>query len=89
MVRLFTEILTSIPPPPLVDAICLVIASALHQNKQIDKIHYVVVREQINEPHAAEVCTPFLAKALCNLVALGQDYTSSAVFSSLKKRNRK
>jgi hypothetical protein len=44
----------------------------------------VIVPEQINTAYVAEVCTPSLANALCDLVALGPDYAGSAVFKALR-----
>jgi hypothetical protein len=82
--RLFTDILTKIPPPPLVDAICLSIDASLRQPNRYDSRANIYHHEQINADYAAQVCTPVLAKALCDLVALGPDYASPAVFSALR-----
>jgi hypothetical protein len=83
--RLFTDILTLIPPPPLVDAICLAIDATLRRPPQTDRWdREVIAPEEINAAYAKRVCTRSLAKALCGIVALGPDYASSAVFAALR-----
>jgi hypothetical protein len=70
--RLFSEILAVTPPAPLVDAICLAIDSALR------------IADEINRAYAAAVCTTGLAKALCDLMVLGPEYASSALFAAMR-----
>jgi hypothetical protein len=82
--RLFTDILSLIPPPPLVDAICTAIDAALHQDTQFDKKGHPVRLRQTNAKYATEVGTSALTKALCDLVALGAEYASAAVFGALR-----
>jgi hypothetical protein len=75
---LFTDILTLIPSPPLVDAICLAIDTTLRQPASWK------IPEQINWAYVQQVCTPHLAKALCTLVGMGRDFASSSVFAVLR-----
>jgi hypothetical protein len=77
--RLITDILTLIPPPPLVDAICLAIDTTLRQPAE-----RYYSPEQINSAYAQQVCTPQLAKALCTLVGMGSDFASSSVLAALR-----
>jgi hypothetical protein len=80
----FTSILALIPPPSLVDAICTTIDTVLRQSAETNWRGTVVVPEQINTEYAEQVCTRALAKALCDLVMLGADYASPAVFGALR-----
>jgi hypothetical protein len=82
--RLFTDLFSHTPPPPLVDAICLTIDASLRQPAETDESGMVVVAEQINPSYAEEVCTPALAKSLCDVVVLGPEYASRAVFAALR-----
>jgi hypothetical protein len=59
--RLFTDILSLVPPPPLVDAVCLTIDAALRQPPETDEYWGVIIRERINTWYAGRVCTPALA----------------------------
>jgi hypothetical protein len=82
--RLFAEILALIPPPPLVDAICTAIDVALRRPAGIPPWMQGFAGDRVNTAYAAQVCTPSLAKALCDLVALGTEYTSPALFLALR-----
>jgi hypothetical protein len=82
--RLFTNILSLVPPPPLVDAICSTMDAVLRQPPETNKYGGVIVAEQVNTDYAGRVCTQALAKALCDLVALGPEYASSALFGALR-----
>jgi hypothetical protein len=82
--RLFSDILTLIPRPPLVDAICTTIDTALRQPAETNSRDRILVPECINTAYAAQVCTPELASALCDLVVLGADYASSSLFCALR-----
>jgi hypothetical protein len=74
----FTDILTLIPPPPLVDSICLAIDTTLRQPAADS------TPEQINCAYAQRVCTRQPAKALCTLVGMGREFASSGVFAALR-----
>jgi hypothetical protein len=76
---LFCAILTQIPPSLLIDAICTTIDVALRH----DGICFPYF-EQINTSYASQVCTPQLAKALCDIIVLGREYASSPVFAALR-----
>jgi hypothetical protein len=75
----FCGILTLVPPPPIVDAVCLALDSALR-----DPGGGFVYTKSINTAYAAQVCNQALAKALCNIVSLGPTYASVAVFDALR-----
>jgi hypothetical protein len=78
MFSIFTDILTLMPDPPLVDGICLTIDTALRQAAAWP------IPEQINWGYAKQVCTPQLAKVVCTLVGMGRDFASSSVFAALR-----
>jgi hypothetical protein len=82
--RLFGDILTILPPPPLVDGICLAIDCALRQPEVHSKFEHPQIPELLNSEYAAVVCTSSLAKALCDLLVLGTEYASSALFAALR-----
>jgi hypothetical protein len=84
MFRLFADILSLIPPPPLVDAICVVLDAALRQAGRFNEWGVTSVAEQVNTSYAERVCTHTLAKALCDLVALGGNYASRDVFAAMR-----
>jgi hypothetical protein len=82
--RLFAEILLLTPPAALVDAICATIDAALRQPAGTTRYGKGLGPEQINTTYAAQVCSPAMANALCNLVARGPDFASRAVFGALR-----
>jgi hypothetical protein len=84
MIRLFSDILGVIPPPPLVDAICRTLDTAVRRPGESDVRERIVVAEEINTAYVTAICTPALAKALCDLLALGGDYASPALFHVLR-----
>jgi hypothetical protein len=82
--RLFGDILALTPPPPLVDAVCTAIDTALRQQARRNASGAIIWSERINTPYAKQVCTPALLKALCSLVAMGEEYASGDVFAVLR-----
>jgi hypothetical protein len=74
--RLFTEILASSPPPLLVDAICSAMECALRTTKRIYTKTQRVEADEQHRTYTKTVCTPALAKALCDLMARGAEYAS-------------
>jgi hypothetical protein len=79
MFRLLSSILAMTPPPQLVDAICTAMDAALRQPALFDKRYGVLVRKEAVSAYAKEVCTAALRQTLCDLVALGPLYASSAL----------
>jgi hypothetical protein len=82
--RFFSEILGLIPRPPLIDAICTTIDAALREPAQPRIDPEKGVPEQLDREYAALVCGSTLARALCDIVVLGVDYASYAVFGALR-----
>jgi hypothetical protein len=82
--RLFTEILATIPPPVLVDAICLAMESTLYQQPYQVSGPSAGVPGEMLASYVKEVCTPALGKALCDLTALGAEYASPDLLRMLR-----
>jgi hypothetical protein len=67
-----------------VDAICTTIDMTFRQPAEKNETGNVVVPEQVNTAYATQVCTPALAKALCDLLLLGPDYARNPLFAALR-----
>jgi hypothetical protein len=82
--RLFAAILVLLPPPHLVDAICLTIDTALRDPPQQENWARFITPDKVNTSFDQEICSGALAKSLCDLVALGTTYASSTLFGALR-----
>jgi hypothetical protein len=82
--RLFIDILAQIPPPPLVDAICLAMDVTLRHSEKIYTDRGLIVAENVNSEHLKQVCTKELGIVVCNLLRLGIDYASPDLFKILR-----